>query len=109
MENMVDYGGIERRRYFRLTYPPDAGPTFKVRTHELEVLEVSEKGLRFLNDKEVKLAEWVRGTIRFHDGELLDLEGRTVRKQGDEIALNLVTPIPFPRILKEQRFVITMI
>lgn len=70
-------------------------------------MEVSEKGLRFLNDKEVKLAEWVRGTILFHDGELLDLEGRTVRKEGDEIALNLITPIPFARILKEQRFVIT--
>ena len=74
----IDYGGPERRRYFRLSYPPDARPTFKVRTHELEVLEVSEKGLRFLNDKEVKLAEWVRGTILFHDGELLFLKADTV-------------------------------
>lgn len=104
----TDYGGPERRRYFRLTYPPGGRPAFKVRNYDLEVLEVSEKGLRFVNDKDVKLAEWVRGTITFHDGDMSELEGRIVRKDGDEIALNLITPIPFPRILKEQRFVITM-
>jgi hypothetical protein len=104
----TDYGGQEKRRFFRLSYPPARRPTFKVRTHELEILEVSEKGLKFLNDKKIKLAEWVRGTITFHDGECLDVEGRTVRKEGDEIVLSLIAPVPFPRILKEQRFVISV-
>ncbi len=106
MEDDTRHGAGEKRRYYRVKYPPTERAKLKTGEYEFEVMDISEKGLRFLNDKGQKFTEWVRGTVIFHDGEMLDIEGRIVWRRDDEISLRLITPVPYVRILGEQRRII---
>ena len=64
-------------------------------------------GIRFINDKNARFAEWVKGTITFHDGVSLDVEGKIVWEYGNELAVQIViAPIPPARVLQEQRHLI---
>ena len=98
------FEGPEKRKFFRVKYIPSAGPTIRIGNHDFEVVDISERGLQFLNDKNVKFAEWIRGTLTFSDREALVIEGRIIWRGGAKIGLKLVTPIPYVRILKEQRY-----
>ena len=100
-------GGRERRRYFRLEYPPDERPELKIGKKTFQVLDVSERGVRFINDKDARFAEWIKGTITFHDGVSMEIEGKIVWECGDELGLQIVVmPIPPARVLQEQRYLI---
>jgi hypothetical protein len=96
----------ERRRYFRVTYPGSIRPFLRTRTHEFEVLGLAEKSLRFSNPDKVRLVDWVKGTLSFYDGASLEIEGKIVRRHNDEVVLYLITPLPFSRMVQEQRLVI---
>jgi len=102
--------GIEhqdRRGLYRVTYPPEARPKLKIKSREFEVINLSEKGIRFLLDKQIEFTKWVRGRVTFQDGESLEVEGKIIWKKPDEIALSLlIIPIPYERVLKEQRYLI---
>jgi hypothetical protein len=97
------FDGPDQRRYFRVKYPPNERPELQIGTHRFEVLDISERGLRFASDQEVKFAEWIRGTLIFSDRGSLVIEGRIIWKKEAKIGLKLVTPISYMRILKEQR------
>lgn len=97
------FDGPDQRKYFRVKYPPNERPLFRIGTHSFEVLDISERGLKFASNQEVKFAEWVRGTLVFADRESLVVEGRIIWKKETQIGLKLATPISYTRILKEQR------
>lgn len=109
-EDIFIEGGIEhqeRRKVYRVQYPPEARPKLTIRSREFEVINLSERGIRFQVQKQIQSAEWVRGKVTFHDGESLEVEGKIIWKKPDEIALSLlIIPIPYERILKEQRYLI---
>lgn len=108
MENQQQRSS-ERRRYFRVAYPEAVRPVLRTRTHEFEVLGLAEKSLRFCNPAKVRLVDWVKGTLTFFDGTSVEVEGKIVRRHNDEVVLYLITPLPFSRMLQEQRLVIHLL
>lgn len=94
----------EKRRYFRIEYPASMKPTIKIRKHEFEVENISEKGVMFLVEKDIKFGRWVSGAVTFNDGQTVGVEGKIVRNVKNNIGMFLtVKPIPYSRILSEQR------
>jgi hypothetical protein len=94
----------EKRRSFRIEYPASIRPTLKIRKHEFEVVDISEKGVRFSADKKIQFGRWVTGNITFYDGQVVGVEGKIAWKREQTIGMFLtVKPIPYPKILSEQR------
>lgn len=93
----------ERREYFRVTYPSAVRPTLRTRTHEFDVVDVAEKSLQFSNPAQIKFLDWVKGTLTFYEGASVEIEGKIVRRHNDAVVLYLITPIPFSRMIQEQR------
>ena len=95
----------EKRRYYRIEYPASLRPTLKIRKHEFEVVNISEKGVMFWADKKIEFGRWVSGEVTFFDGQPIGIEGKIVRKHENNIGMFLtIKPIPYSRILSEQRF-----
>jgi hypothetical protein len=101
-----------RRGYHRIHFPPEARPRLLLdapgNVHAVcEVLECSERGLRF-----VPPASWllpvgasVSGLLRFARGEETRIAGSVTRIGADELALILNRQaIPLDAILAEQRW-----
>ncbi len=65
----------ERRSGVRLVYSPANRPILKVSGRELEVLDISEKGLKVLNYKRLKFGEQVSGTVVFSSGKEIEVMG----------------------------------
>jgi len=104
-----------RRDFFRIVYEPSQRPLLRIDApsleltgeHEFEVLDISEKGIRFLNDRNVHFSETVQGELVFVDGEAVLIEGQIVREKGSQLSLKLSESIPFKAVVKEQRRIIT--
>ncbi|MBN2467982.1 MAG: phosphohistidine phosphatase SixA [Deltaproteobacteria bacterium] len=103
-----DYDGPERRDYFRVVYPLAQRPRLRIRHYEFEVQDVSEKGIRFLIDTKITFAKWVQGVLVLHDDRTVEIDGKIVWRHGHEIGLQLISPIPYTHILKEQQYLISM-
>ena len=94
----------EKRKYFRIEYPASIRPTLEIRKHEFEIVDISEKGVKFSAGKEIKFGRWVTGNVTFHDGQAIGIEGKIAWKRGESIGMFLtVKSIPYPKILSEQR------
>ena len=98
--------GSERRTYFRILYQSTKRPKLIIGKHEFEIADISEGGIRLINNQNIKLAESVRGTTTFLYGESMDLEGTIVWEQNNEIGLLLKDYIPPATMQKENQFVI---
>jgi hypothetical protein len=100
------YRGAQRRTLFRVDYPLQYRPTILIDGREYNVVNVSERGVKFRCEGDIEWEETVQGIVTFYDGESLDVEGKVVRHGENEAALKLVKRIPFQRIINEQRFLI---
>ena len=97
----------ERRRFFRLRYPPDARPLLRIGKNTFEVVDISERGIGFLNERNVQFSDWVKGSITFRDGVTMDVEGKIVWEHDGKLGVDIIiTPIPPARVLQEQRHLI---
>ena len=94
--------GKERREFIRLVYPPHTRPVFKVKERELEVLDISEKGMKILNSRQIKFGKNVYGTLYFSSGKTINLTGKIVWQHETELGL-FMTQIPRFIILDEVR------
>ncbi len=94
------------RAFYRIQYPPRERPSLVIDGRRLEVLDVSEFGVRFRNPKEegVEKGQRLVGTLRLGRRRLLALDGDVIWMRGDLAAVKLRTPIPFGIILDEQRY-----
>jgi hypothetical protein len=102
----TEFAGSERRSYFRILYKPTKRPKLSVDKNEFEIADISEGGIRFINEREVDLGQQMRGTATFLMGESVDIEGDIVWKQDGEIGLLLKSFIPPAMMEKEKQFVI---
>jgi hypothetical protein len=95
----------ERRAYYRLPYPETERPTMWVGNHRYAVVEISEMGARVLIAGREPLPQQgpVAGLIRFHDGELVAVQGTVLRVEAAQAVLKLTVGISLPRMLVEQR------
>lgn len=95
----------DERTYYRIPYPTVEGPRLVTGDRVLQVLDCSERGVRFLAHSHAmpETGERIRGRIRFSRGAEVTVEGVVVRVFGPQVALRLDPPgIPFREILQEQ-------
>ena len=92
----------EKRNFVRLVYPPDIRPVLKIGDDNFEVLNICEKGLKFLNHMGKPFRKQVFGKVCFHDGESIKIDGKILWENGPEVGL-LVTNIPAFIIKQEIR------
>lgn len=94
----------ERREFPRIRHRLNRRPRFVYQKEELEVLDISERGLRIENKADITLQEWVRGTLLFSDDGTLDINGLIVRKDAHTVSLQLITTIPADMLARERRY-----
>jgi len=96
-----------RRAHYRIAYPLVERPTFEVGRHTYEILECSERGLRYAApDRRVpELGSELGGRIQFRRGALVEVAGEVTRAHSGVVVLFLrMQGIPFSEILLEQRY-----
>ncbi len=98
------------RECYRIIYEPEQTPHLTIRyqpgsnvEYEFKVLDISENGIKFLNDKNLNLQEKIKGELSFPDGETFQINGDIIRKQNAQVILNLKSPIPYYKIIREQQ------
>jgi len=87
------YDGSERRQYFRheLIYSPEKRLTFEIQKHAYEVIDISQEGLRFVDDGHLIVEDHVDGILKFSDGETRNIEGTIIWRSNNEIGLKFKT------------------
>lgn len=95
-----------RRQHYRISYPDFERPRFIHGTAISEVLECSERGLRFIpSDEMPAVGSHVAGRVVMCHGVQLGVAGTVVWSEADTVALHLdTTPIPFLGIIREQLY-----
>lgn len=94
----------QRRQFFRLRYPKNERPRAKIMGRDFLICEISEQGVRilFTNSHPVSRGVPIGGTITFSDGEEIEIEGSTLRLDGNELIAQLTKGPDLKRINKEQ-------
>lgn len=95
-----------RRQHYRIHYPTAEAARFAFGSSISEVLECSERGLRFRATNEpLEPGTRVTGRIAMRHGKELRVSGTVVRTEDGTVALNLDRlPIPFLAVLREQLY-----
>ena len=92
----------QKRKYERLAYPSTKRPLLKIGDHELEIIDISERGIKFLNDEQLAFDQIIHGTTVLLSGESVIVEGEVSRSLNRECSL-VINPIPKAIISKEKR------
>ncbi|MEP6571820.1 MAG: PilZ domain-containing protein [Gemmatimonadota bacterium] len=94
------------REHYRIQYPTRARPVFEVGERRYPVADLSEGGMRIRQEAypEPLLGETLQGTLKFAQGDTVEVRGRVLRIDEGNIALRLDAGVPFKIILDEQRF-----
>jgi len=103
--------GAERRRYYRLRYPPEDTARIRIAGRGYELNEVSERGIRFKlqNITGVKAGQPVTAYVELRSGHRVEVSGVVLRYDNSlkELILHLtVRGIPAAVMYDEQRYLI---
>ena len=104
--DMDDHAEREKRSYIRIVYNPGKRPRLAAIDSEFEVTDISEGGIRFLNNHVDSLPEFIKGKLTFLDSETIDIDGKVEWQQDNEVGMSLKYLIPVKTIEKEQRHII---
>ena len=104
-----------RRKSYRIIYPDFVRPILVVekadnqarRQLEYPVVDLSQEGICFIDDGSLGSADVIDGHIRFNTGERLSVTGILLRRNQNNISVQLTRSIAWPVILKEQRRLMT--
>lgn len=101
---------VQLRRYYRIDYPPDARPRFRIKKRNYEVIDISEEGVKFCYDERIRnmlKGKKIRGKIMFKSGQSLDLEGKIIRLLDKDIVIKPKENISYEDvIIKEQIYIL---
>ncbi len=99
---------VHEREHYRVAYPTQLRPKFLVQGFTFDVVDISERGLRFrLGDAAMPDAgNEVQGTVRFRSGETITVRGTVLRVDGREVAVRLEEGVPLRVIMEQQRFLL---
>lgn len=99
---------VHEREHYRVAYPTQLRPKFLVQGFTFDVVDISERGLRFrLGDAATPDAgNEVQGTVRFRSGETITVRGTVLRVDGREVAVRLEEGVPLRVIMEQQRFLL---
>ena len=99
----------DRREFYRVEYPDGYRPKMVLRhkageVKKCDVVDISEKGISIAGEEvsELKPKSKIEAQITFMDGESVDVKGKVLRVNEDQVAIYLAKGIPLPRIIKEQ-------
>lgn len=98
-------GEANRRGHYRVVYPVAERPRLVVGSHICEVLDCSERGLRFRPCGVLgpRVGDELEGRVRLLRGEEVRIQGTVLRHEPDDVTLLLRgSGIPFGAILHEQ-------
>ena len=87
------YQGSEKRRHARTAFDFSNRPKLKIGLQEFDVIDISERGIGFVDDKEIGASGWVKGTVVFSDRRRVDVDGIIVRRESGHMGLHLLSPI----------------
>ena len=78
------------------------------RAHTFDVVDISERGIRFRLGDAVQPEPGYRGagTVRFRRGETIAMRGTVLRVNNGEVAVRLEEGVPLRVIMEEQRFLL---
>ena len=99
------YEHTEKRAYARLVYPSLRRPKLKIKENELEVIDISEKGVKFIKGKHQTLSECVHGTTMLLSGKAIEIAGKIVWESDNQVGL-LVAQIKESVIIDEIRTIL---
>jgi hypothetical protein len=94
------------REHYRIQYPTRARPTLEAGGRRYPVADLSEGGMRIRLDggPEPKVGDTLQGTLKFAQGDTIEVRGRVLRVDDGNIAVRLDAGVPFKVILDEQRY-----
>jgi len=81
------YVGQENRKYVRLFYPPQKRPVLKVENYKVEVVDISEKGMKLFNYMQHKFGPNIQGMVAFPSGISYEVNGKVVWQFKNEIGV----------------------
>lgn len=96
------------REHYRVAYPQALRPKLVVHGIGFEVVDISERGIRFrLGDAQQPEAGLeLQGEVRFKRGETITVRGTVLRVHNGEVAAHLDDSIPSRVVRDEQRFLL---
>ena len=98
----------DRRRHFRLEYPPDQKPVLRVRKYKFKVINISQGGLSFINDQDARFGKWLNGEIIFPSGDVVERDARVIWNHRNVCGIEFLIRIPFKVMLEQQKILINL-
>jgi hypothetical protein len=87
LQGRDSYGGQEKRKYARLLYPPSQRPALKVGDYKLEVVDISERGMKIFNYMQHKFGSKLQGMVTFLSGASYEVNGKVAWQFKQELGL----------------------
>jgi hypothetical protein len=96
------------REHYRVAYPTSLRPKLLVQGVSFDVVDISERGIRFRLGKAQAPEPGfeVQGVLRFKRGETVTIRGAVLRVEQGEVAARLEEGIPLRVVMDEQRFLL---
>jgi hypothetical protein len=91
------------RAYYRLVYPIRARPELRIEEAVFSVLDLSERGVRFIGSTVIEIGTRFVGVLRLETSGELEIEGEIVWARPPEIGAQLNRGVSFGVMLDEQR------
>jgi hypothetical protein len=94
------------REHYRIQYPAAARPRIVIDGRAYEVIDISERGVRFRvgDDTKMDVGDEILGQVRFKRSDPVIVTGSVLRIAGREVAAKLATGVPLKTMIEEQRF-----
>jgi hypothetical protein len=96
------------REHYRVAYPTALRPKLLVHGVSFDVVDISERGIRFRLGKaeEPEPGFELLGVVRFKRGETATVRGTVLRVIDGEVACRLEEGVPLRVIMEEQRYLL---
>ncbi len=102
VQDILHDGTSGKREFVRLVYPSTNRPSFKYGEHELEIIDISEKGIKLLNERQLDLGKLIHGEAILLSGRSVQVDGEIAWSLDNEVGL-LMALIPSSIIDEERR------
>ncbi len=86
----------------RIFFEPGKRPILKVKDHNFEIKDISEKGIIFLVNEELNMSSRISGTISFFKGDTIDISGELTGVKGNAVKMAFNEPISHDDLVKNQ-------
>ncbi len=110
MVKLKKYAGQQKREHYRVEYPTSYRPVLTTDEENYEVLEISERGLKFrhtfLHEALFSVNEKIEGELVFRDKRSIAVDGTIFRKLGKSTVILVETAIPLSVIRSEDLYVV---